>query len=56
MQSFELYLVDHLLRISSDHAPLLLNTSRSSRVKKKIFHFEDYWFDNRGCHNAVLKA
>lgn len=50
---FESCLVKHMPRYMSDHSPLLLNLFPRNYGKKKIFCFENYWFDHVGCHDAV---
>ncbi|XP_039123479.1 uncharacterized protein LOC120260105 [Dioscorea cayenensis subsp. rotundata] len=46
----------HLNRAFSDHAPLFLLSSLSTSPPKKIFRFDNSWFDLIGCHNAVRDA
>lgn len=56
LEFFDSYSVKHLQRISSNHAPLSLKTRLRSHAKKKIFRFENVWFDHKGCHDSVVSA
>lgn len=56
MDFFDSYSVAHLQRISLDHSPLFWKTKLRSLSKRKIFHFENIWFDHKGCHDSVAKA
>lgn len=40
---FSSFFVTHLLRIYSDHSPLLLNARSRIPTRTKIFRFENYW-------------
>lgn len=44
--------ITHLPIISSDHAPLLLNTSTDNH-NPKPFRFEDMWLDDKACFDIV---
>ncbi|XP_021732105.1 uncharacterized protein LOC110698909 [Chenopodium quinoa] len=52
--------VDHLLRVNSDHAPILLHYNNNSKKKKrrkmKDFKFETYWLTEEGCEETIEGA
>lgn len=47
------YNVHHLSHVISDHAPLILKTPVHFHSKSKIFQFENFWLDNKGCHDSI---
>ncbi|PKI46345.1 hypothetical protein CRG98_033240 [Punica granatum] len=46
----------HLPAVSSDHNPLLLNTSREQYRKPKLFKFEEMWIRDPSCSSVVKMA
>lgn len=56
LDRFSFYTLNHLSRLFSDHAPLLLNVSSHIGNAHKVFRFENYWLDYIGCHEAVKAA
>lgn len=46
----------HLLRVCSDHSPLLLTTHSSIFSKKSIFRFDDFWFEYNNWHTNIVKV
>ncbi|XP_026459231.1 uncharacterized protein LOC113359877 [Papaver somniferum] len=47
----------HLPRISSDHAPILLNTSRTNKMRRRhTTKFEAYWIEHPGFQDVVHKS
>lgn len=52
---FEFYAVEHLQRISSDHAPLSLKTWLWFHSKKKFFILKVFG-QTMGCHDSMVKA
>ncbi|XP_026449667.1 uncharacterized protein LOC113349842 [Papaver somniferum] len=44
----------HLARISNDHAPILINTNRTSKRRQKHSNkFESFWVDHPAFHDVV---
>ncbi|KAJ0972346.1 hypothetical protein J5N97_020305 [Dioscorea zingiberensis] len=56
LTNFDSYYNKHLPRTSSDHSPLLLSVKCFTHINKRIFRFENFWFDYESCHQTVLKA
>lgn len=54
--NFDAYVINHLPRQFSDHAPLLLKASPHSLRKIKVFRFDNYWLDCLDCHAIVRDA
>lgn len=50
---FSSFFVTHLLRIYSDHSPLLLNARSRIPTRTKIFRFENYWLQYVQWHHIV---
>ncbi|XP_021760236.1 uncharacterized protein LOC110725072 [Chenopodium quinoa] len=52
--------VDHIIRIKSDHAPILLHyndfTTKKKKKKKKGFKFETFWLTDEACEEIVKDA
>ena len=46
----------HLPRVSSDHSPLLLVASNNALLNRKVFRFENFWFENADCLYVIHKA
>ncbi|KAJ0983259.1 hypothetical protein J5N97_011514 [Dioscorea zingiberensis] len=53
---FDSYYNKHLCRTLSDHSPMLLTARFFTSSKKKVFRFENYWFEHALCHQKVYKA
>lgn len=48
--------IKHLLRVASDHAPLLLNTVGEQNSEPKPFCFEPFWTRDTSCAAVIEKA
>lgn len=46
----------HLNRSFSDHSFLFLSSSTLSHHHKRVFRFDNSWFNFLGCHSAVYQA
>ena len=42
--------------VASDHAPILLETSRMHAYKTHVFHFQNMWLLHPDCNEIVTKA
>lgn len=47
-QTFPLYRVEALSRITLDHYPILLTANGNSKVNNKIFRLEEAWLNHEG--------
>ncbi|KAJ0963505.1 hypothetical protein J5N97_028627 [Dioscorea zingiberensis] len=56
INNFEVLTNKHLPRTSSDHSPMLLNSKFFAFSMKRIFRFENFWFEYDTCHKSVCKA
>ncbi|KAJ0971107.1 hypothetical protein J5N97_019066 [Dioscorea zingiberensis] len=56
LTNFDSYHNKHLPRTCSDHSPMFLSANFFSHRKKKVFRFENFWFEHAQCHNSVHKA
>ncbi|KAJ0967671.1 hypothetical protein J5N97_024588 [Dioscorea zingiberensis] len=56
LTNFDSYYNKHLPRTASDHSPMFLIAKLFAHQKKKIFRFENYWFEYQDCHQQVYKA
>lgn len=50
------YTLRHLVRIFSDHGPLLLSITLHNSHKRVLFHFANHWLNYIRCHLAVRRA
>ncbi|XP_039130816.1 uncharacterized protein LOC120267185 [Dioscorea cayenensis subsp. rotundata] len=46
----------HLPKVFSDHAPLLVTVNLSNSHIRSPFRFNNYWLDYVGCHSVVRRA
>ncbi|KAJ0986430.1 hypothetical protein J5N97_004786 [Dioscorea zingiberensis] len=53
---FESYYIKHLPRTASDHAPILLTAKFFTYHRRRVFRFENYWFEYENCHDHVCRA
>ncbi|KAK6159681.1 hypothetical protein DH2020_003062 [Rehmannia glutinosa] len=60
---FPKYQVEHLPRIHSDHAPLIVyldgadkRLAHNKKQRKKLFRFESIWLEHEGCTEVVKLA
>ncbi|KAJ0963246.1 hypothetical protein J5N97_028368 [Dioscorea zingiberensis] len=56
LTNFDSYYNQHLPRTASDHSPIFLVAKFFSNKKRKVFRFENYWFEYQDCHQNVHKA
>lgn len=54
-QKFPLAIVSSILRIGSDHCPLLLDTREGGRIHSNLFRVEMSWFEQEGFKEDLLK-
>ncbi|KAJ0969863.1 hypothetical protein J5N97_022740 [Dioscorea zingiberensis] len=53
LSSFDSYFNRHLSRTASDHSPMLVIAKSNSNHKRRVFRFENFWFDYEQCHSNV---
>ncbi|KAJ0967195.1 hypothetical protein J5N97_024112 [Dioscorea zingiberensis] len=56
VSKFSSYCNRHLPRTLSDHSPMFLTAKFFSHHKRKIFRFENIWFEYDKCHQNVSRA